>query len=119
MVQARQPTVTGHRLPLIESTRFLIPPNRDLVLPAREPEFIVGDGNSAVEKPIFASLLARAICCDRSRCWSTFDGTRPMSSGEARESDDPWNDRLVETYNSGEESVWGLVGTGAVWGTSS
>ena len=42
-----------------------------------------------------------------------------MSSWEARESDDPWNDRLVETYNSGEESVWESVSAGAVWGTSS
>ena len=62
VVQARQPTVAGHRLPLIDSTRFLIPPNRDLVLPVREPELRVDDGSSAVEKPIFASLLARAIC---------------------------------------------------------
>jgi len=106
--------VTDHRLPFIESTRFLIPPNRDLVLPAREPEFRVDDGSSAGENPIFASLLARAICCDRSRCWSTFDGTRPVSSGIARGCVDPWNDRLVETYNSGEESVGGLVDTGAV-----
>jgi len=42
-----------------------------------------------------------------------------MSSGEGREGGDPWNDRLVETYNSGEESGWELVSTGAVWGTSS
>ena len=102
----------GHRLPLIESTRFLIPPNRDLLL-LREPEFEVDSGSSAVEKPIFASLLARAICCDRS-C-STFGGTRSESSrvdGAPRECGGPWNDRLSWTHNSGEESAYVLVDTG-------
>jgi len=53
-------TADRHRLPLIESTRCLIPPKRDLLPLEREPEF--GDGSSAGEKPIFASLLAREIC---------------------------------------------------------
>ena len=91
----------GHRLPLIESTRCLIPPKRGL-LPGREPEF--GGESSAAEKPIFASLLARAICCDRSRCCCTFGGTRSTSfraGGTPRGSGDPWNDRLVRTYSSG------------------
>ena len=114
---ARNPMVIDHRLPLIESTRCLIPPKRDLVPLEREPEFEVDGGSSAAEKPIFVSLLARAICCDLSRCCSTFGGTRSDSSsidGMARGSDGPWNDRLVLTHNSGEESGLGLVDTGAV-----
>ena len=108
---------SGYRLPLIESTRLFIPPNRNFVLLEREPEFGLDDGSSAAENPIFASLLARAICCDRSRCCSTFGGTQSASSradGTGRESDDSWNDRRAVTYNSGEESIWGLGSTGEV-----
>ena len=98
----------GHHLPLIDSTTHLIAPNRGLLPLLRELEFEVDDGSSAAEKPIFASLLARAICCDRSRCCSNFGGTQSVSSRvdeTPRGSGGPWNDRLCWTYSSGEESV--------------